>query len=245
MVTEGDSNIVISVPGDNGDQARAARPDRAAAVPPGDHRPPQRPRSRRPAAAPRRPPAAAPSGSAPPRLAAAPSPPRRHAPAAATSARPPPPRPTAAVGRRRGPNPDAAAGHPGAGDRAVRDADLRQATSPGTVDRPEDYVATCSEDGTAKYLLGPAVVEGTDVTDANPGTRQTTGEWIVQLDFNTPGLGDVGRRYTAANVGKQVGDHPRRQASSRRRRSTARSPAATADLRQLHPGRRPPSWPTS
>ena len=35
VVTEGDSNIVISVPGDDGDQARRAGPDRAAALPAG------------------------------------------------------------------------------------------------------------------------------------------------------------------------------------------------------------------
>ena len=72
------------------------------------------------------------------------------------------------------------------------------------MDRPEDYVAACHEDGTVKYLLGPAVVEGTDITDANPGTRQGTGEWIVQLDFNSSGS-TAWAEYTGANVGKQVG----------------------------------------
>ncbi|MCW2742248.1 MAG: secD, partial [Blastococcus sp.] len=76
--------------------------------------------------------------------------------------------------------------------------------SQGSVDRPEDYVASCREDGSAKYLLGPAVVEGTDVTDASPGTRQGTGEWIVQLDFNGAGS-KAWAAYTSANVGKNVG----------------------------------------
>jgi preprotein translocase subunit SecD len=76
--------------------------------------------------------------------------------------------------------------------------------SPGEVDRPTDYVATCSEDGTAKYLLGPAVVEGTDITNASAGTRQTTGEWIVQLDFNSKGS-SAWAAYTSANIGKQAG----------------------------------------
>jgi preprotein translocase subunit SecD len=40
--------------------------------------------------------------------------------------------------------------------------------------------------------------------DANPGTRQGTGEWIVQLDFNNSGSA-AWAEYTAANVGKQVG----------------------------------------
>jgi preprotein translocase subunit SecD len=76
--------------------------------------------------------------------------------------------------------------------------------STGAVDRPGDYVATCSQDGTLKYLLGPAVVEGTDVTDASPGTRTGTGEWIVQLDFNSDGSA-AWAAYTAANIGKSVG----------------------------------------
>jgi preprotein translocase subunit SecD len=48
------------------------------------------------------------------------------------------------------------------------------------------------------------VVEGTDVTDAAPGTRSGTGEWIVQLDFNGEGT-EAWAAYTAANVGSNVG----------------------------------------
>ncbi|HEY0126357.1 MAG TPA: protein translocase subunit SecD, partial [Blastococcus sp.] len=76
--------------------------------------------------------------------------------------------------------------------------------APGSVDRPEDHVATCSEDGTAKYLLGPSVVEGTAVTDASAGTRAGTGEWIVQLDFDNEGSA-AWAAYTAANIGQNVG----------------------------------------
>src|SRR3712207_6897122 len=44
-----------------------------------------------------------------------------------------------------------------------------------------------SEDGTQKYLLGPAILEGTDIADASAGTQQTTGEWVVLLDFKSEG----------------------------------------------------------
>jgi preprotein translocase subunit SecD len=76
--------------------------------------------------------------------------------------------------------------------------------APGSVDRPDDYIASCSEDGAVKYLLGPAVVEGTAITDASAGTRQGTGEWIVQLDFDNEGS-SAWAAYTAANVGSSVG----------------------------------------
>jgi preprotein translocase subunit SecD len=69
--------------------------------------------------------------------------------------------------------------------------------------RPDDYVAACTQDGTAKYLLGPTIIEGTDVTDASSGTTQTTGEWVVLLDFNNKAE-NTWAEYTAANVGKNV-----------------------------------------
>jgi preprotein translocase subunit SecD len=77
-------------------------------------------------------------------------------------------------------------------------------TAPGTIDRPGDYVAACDTAGTVKYLLGPAILEGTDVTNATAGTRSTTGAWVVNLDLNSKGT-EAWATYTAANVGKQVG----------------------------------------
>jgi preprotein translocase subunit SecD len=70
-------------------------------------------------------------------------------------------------------------------------------------DRPEDHIATCSEDGTLKYLLGPSVVEGTNITDANAGTTPATGEWVVSLEFDSEGS-EAWAGYTSANVGNQV-----------------------------------------
>jgi preprotein translocase subunit SecD len=87
---------------------------------------------------------------------------------------------------------------------AAEYATLTCDTTTTEVDRPQDYIASCSEDGTAKYLLGPAVLEGTDVTDAAAGTESTTGEWIVTLDLNNSGS-EAWATYTAANVGNAVG----------------------------------------
>ena len=71
------------------------------------------------------------------------------------------------------------------------------------VDRPNDYIASCSQDGTVKYLLGPAVVEGTQITSASAGTLSTTNEWVVNVEFNSAGSSKWAT-YTAANVGNSV-----------------------------------------
>ena len=73
----------------------------------------------------------------------------------------------------------------------------------GEVTRSKDYVATCSEDGAAKYLLGPTIIEGTEIADASAGTDQTTGAWIVLLDFKSKGR-TTWANYTASHVQQNV-----------------------------------------
>ncbi|WP_346623234.1 protein translocase subunit SecD [Blastococcus montanus] len=73
----------------------------------------------------------------------------------------------------------------------------------GEVARPDSYVAACSEDGSAKYLLGPTIIEGTEIDDASAGTEPGTGEWIVLLEFQSDGLASWAE-YTTANVGQNV-----------------------------------------
>ena len=53
-------------------------------------------------------------------------------------------------------------------------------------------LVTCSDDGTAKYLLGPVEVPGTNISNATSGLQQssqgvTTGQWVVNLTFNGRG----------------------------------------------------------
>ena len=65
----------------------------------------------------------------------------------------------------------------------------------GTPDKPEEWLVTCSNDGSAKYLLEPAFIKGTQVTDAQAQLPQTgAGGWQVNLTFDTEGakaLADV------------------------------------------------------
>jgi preprotein translocase subunit SecD len=190
VVTEGNSNIVISVPGDNGDQARQLGQTAQLRFRPVV----QPPQPATPAASS----SATPSGGATPTGAAA-----TPTDAAAT--------PTGSAGAgattSAGPTPTVAPDAPPVTQEQAA-ATLATLTcdksAPGTVDRPDDYVAACDKDGTVKYLLGPAILEGTDVTNATAGTRTNTGAWVVNLTLNSSGS-DAWATYTAANVGKQVG----------------------------------------
>ncbi len=73
----------------------------------------------------------------------------------------------------------------------------------GDAARPDDFVAACGDDGALKYLLGPTIIEGTQIADASAGTQPTTGEWVVLLDFNADGRA-TWAQYTAANVNTSV-----------------------------------------
>jgi preprotein translocase subunit SecD len=184
VVTEGNSNIVISVPGDNGDQARQLGQTAQLRFRPVVQAPQPATPAASSSATPTPTDGATPTGAATPTGSAAAG--------ATTSAGP---TPTAA------PDAPPVTQEQAAATLATLTCDK---SAPGTVDRPDDYVAACDKDGTVKYLLGPAILEGTDVTNATAGTRTNTGAWVVNLTLNSSGS-DAWATYTAANVGKQVG----------------------------------------
>jgi preprotein translocase subunit SecD len=64
-------------------------------------------------------------------------------------------------------------------------------------------VAACSQDGTVKYLLGPTIIEGTQISNATTGTQPTTGEWVVLLNFKSKAAA-TWATYTAAHTQEQV-----------------------------------------
>jgi preprotein translocase subunit SecD len=204
VVTEGSSNIVISVPGDNGEKARELgataqlrfRPviqgPEAATQAASDSASASASASGSAAATPTDSAAATPtdSAAATPTGSAAASP---TGSAAATSG--------AVEDPSLDPNRPPVTQQEAAATYATLACDKNDTTSDTA--RPDDYVAACSQDGTAKYLLGPTIIEGTDVTDASSGTQQTTGEWVVLLDFNNKAE-NTWAQYTAANVQKNV-----------------------------------------
>ena len=63
-------------------------------------------------------------------------------------------------------------------------------------DRPDQYLVACSTDGSEVYLLGPEIIDGRDIKNANAGTDPQTGEWVVTLEFEGEAA-SFWPRYTA------------------------------------------------
>ncbi|MFF2622205.1 protein translocase subunit SecD [Oerskovia jenensis] len=62
----------------------------------------------------------------------------------------------------------------------------------GLGDEPDAPLVTCADDGSAKYILGPVEIEGTEISNASSGMGTTaqgvsTGQWVVNLEFNNQG----------------------------------------------------------
>lgn len=61
---------------------------------------------------------------------------------------------------------------------------------PDVVDQP---LIACDEEGQMKYLLGPMLVSGEDLTDAKAGIPQGQLSWIVSLSLNSDGAADFAK----------------------------------------------------
>ncbi|MGY1809227.1 protein translocase subunit SecD [Blastococcus sp. SYSU D00669] len=196
VVTEGDSNIVISVPGDDGEQARELGATAQLRF---------RPVVQQDAATPATTDSATPTDGATATDPAAPT----DSTAAASSSTPATPTSDSAAASPDGavedpsldPDRPAVTQEEAAAEYATLTCDTTNPT--GEISRSDDYVATCSTDGSTKYLLGPTIIEGTEIADASAGTQQATGAWVVLLDFQSEGR-TTWATYTAANVGNQV-----------------------------------------
>lgn len=57
----------------------------------------------------------------------------------------------------------------------------------GVADDPLKWIVTCSRDGSIKYLLEPAFIKGTNVSDARPEIPQNSTNWVVTLEFDSEG----------------------------------------------------------
>jgi preprotein translocase subunit SecD len=56
-----------------------------------------------------------------------------------------------------------------------------------TDDIADQPLFACDETGTEKYLLGPTLIEGNQLTGANAGIPQNNVAWVVNLEFNSAG----------------------------------------------------------
>jgi preprotein translocase subunit SecD len=65
-------------------------------------------------------------------------------------------------------------------------ADGTAATSP-TPDVTDQFLIACDESGSYKYLLGPALIAGQEVTDASAGVPSNDVSWVVTLKLDSEG----------------------------------------------------------
>ena len=71
---------------------------------------------------------------------------------------------------------------------AAMDCTAQDALTGGKPVDPTQYLATCDQQGQAKYLLAPASVLGTQITGASAAPpQQGLGGWTVNLTFNSDG----------------------------------------------------------
>jgi preprotein translocase subunit SecD len=63
-------------------------------------------------------------------------------------------------------------------------------------DDDTSQIVSCDPSGT-KYVLGPAVFEGTDLTSVNTGIEQNTTQWVVELTLNDKATSALGTQSTS------------------------------------------------
>jgi preprotein translocase subunit SecD len=80
-------------------------------------------------------------------------------------------------------------------DRQFGALDCSKATNRqgGSVDDPNSALVACDQTGSAKYILGPAEVLGSEISSASSGLDSTSGStWTVLLNFNGNGTKKFG-----------------------------------------------------
>ncbi len=77
----------------------------------------------------------------------------------------------------------------------------------GVAQDPKKVLVTCSQDGSARYILGPVEVEGSHIKSASSGMGTSsqgvsTGQWVVDLSFDSTGAAQF-KTVTTRLVGLQ------------------------------------------
>jgi preprotein translocase subunit SecD len=219
VVTQSPDRIVISVPGANGDAAKSVgqtaqlrlRPviysAAAAATPPaGSATPTASPSG---SAAPSASASAKPSGSATPQgFAPAPTP---SAGGVTNTVPPPATAPAATAPAATAPADTGPPTTPPAGvdpkQYAQALADFEKLTcapnsgASASLDKPTEVIASCDQNGGSKYLLAPAIIEGTEIAGASAvAPTSTSPQWTVSLDFKSTGQATWARYTSQHNV---------------------------------------------
>lgn len=67
-------------------------------------------------------------------------------------------------------------------------------------DDPTKPLIACNREGTEKYLLGPSILSGTDVASATPNPNPQGVGWVINLAFKSGQPATTWADYTTANV---------------------------------------------
>jgi preprotein translocase subunit SecD len=70
----------------------------------------------------------------------------------------------------------------------------------GKPDNPDKWIVTCDREGTGKYLLEPAFIKGTSITNATAELAQGGVGWVVNLEFDAEGteaLAEISNRLVS------------------------------------------------
>lgn len=70
-------------------------------------------------------------------------------------------------------------------------------------DLPDQYLVACGTEDNQVYLLGPQIIDGRDIKNASSGTRADTGEWVVDLEYSGAAA-DFWAKYTAEEAPKRT-----------------------------------------
>ncbi|MEJ2869173.1 protein translocase subunit SecD [Actinomycetospora sp. OC33-EN08] len=209
-VVQNGNNLVITVPGSSGDQARslgqtaqlyfrpvtngpvAATPPAAA---PGQQpgRPGQAPAGGGGAATPGQ----APGGQSVRLPAQDPTPPPAPSPGGATSQDP---RLAAAIAQAKETRQSA---DPAVQAQALTTLNCAADDPLRGYDDPTRPLVACDREGTAKYVLGPSILSGTEVAGATAAPNPQGAGYVINVDFKSAGAG-IWAQYTGANIGQAV-----------------------------------------
>ncbi|HEV7471327.1 MAG TPA: protein translocase subunit SecD [Pseudonocardia sp.] len=69
-------------------------------------------------------------------------------------------------------------------------------------DDPAKPLVACTQDKTSKYVLGPTILEGTQIASATATADPQGAGYVVNLDFKSEGS-KIWGDFTAANIGRQ------------------------------------------
>ncbi|MDL5158663.1 protein translocase subunit SecD [Actinomycetospora termitidis] len=70
-------------------------------------------------------------------------------------------------------------------------------------DDPARPLVACDREGTAKYVLGPSILSGTEVAGATSAPNPQGAGFVINVDFKSAGAG-IWAQYTGANIGQAV-----------------------------------------